>query len=502
MKLRIVFIIYVLFIGFVTASAQQKGASRAELEKRRASLLNEINATQKLLQSTEKDRKATVSELRAKNAQLNARQQLINNINSEITHLDRSIGDISKEIEILNQNLEVFKMRYAQSVRYAYKNRSSQNMVAFLFSSRNFNDGLRRVHYLKRYRDYRKDQAADIRKTQQSLSDKIASLNNNKAEKGSLLGTEEAQKQKIQEESAHIQQLVQELQGREKELLLQIQKDRQTAQRLQNAIQAEIQKEIEIARKKAEEEAARRRAEEEAKRKAEEAAARKKAEEEARRLAAEQERKRQEQDGGQYGDVTLNVGDDKQTPDEPTATTPATSPSAGTSTSTSTTSTSTTSTSTAKPSYKLSLTPEIATISENFTANKGRLPWPVSSGFISGKYGRNPHPVYPTVMVENNGIDITTANNASVQAVSGGTVIRVMNIDGYVVMVNHGEYFTIYSNLSSAAVQVGQKIEFKQHIGTAGKNSEGVPMMNFQIWKVGTNNSSQTLNPEHWIAPR
>lgn len=487
--------VYISIIVMVLLSIHgfsQKSPSRADLEKRRSSLLKEINATQQLLQSTEKDRKATVSELRAINAQLAARQKLINNINSELGHINNDIKSTEKEIDILNKNLEVFKMRYAQSIRYAYRNRASQNMVAFLFSAKNFNDGVRRVQYLKRYRDYRKDQAEEIRKTQTALNARVNRLNNDKTQKGVLLSDEEAQKLKIQEESQKTNLIVRELQGREKELLAQINKDQQTASRLQNAIQAEIRKEVELARKKAEEEAAKKRAAEEA--------ARKKAEEEALKIARAEERKRLEDSGEVYnsgqGDVILNVGrpgsttQSEEKPKDPTtnAVTPVVNTPARVESN--------------KPSYKLSLTPEVKSISDNFTANKGKLPWPVTSGFISGKYGKQAHPVYPAVTIENNGVDITTAKNGAVMAVSGGTVLKVMNIDGYVVMISHGEYFTIYSNLSSANVQVGQKVNFKQAIGTAGTNSEGIPTVNFQIWKVGGNNSSQTLNPEEWIAPR
>lgn len=491
MKSCSVYISTLLLVLLSFSGLAQKSQSRADLEKRRSSLLKEINATQQLLQSTEKDRQATVSELRAINAQLAARQKLINNINSELSHIDKDIGATEKEIEILNKNLEVFKMRYAQSVRYAYKNRASQNMVAFIFSAKNFNDGIRRVQYLKRYRDYRKDQAEDIRKTQVALNARVGKLNADKSQKGVLLSDEEAQKLKIQEESQKTNQIVRELQGREKELLAQIKKDQQAAARLQNAIEAEIRKEVELARKKAEEEAAKRRAEEEL--------ARKKAEDEALRIARDQERKRLEDSGEIYnsgqGDIILNVG-------KPGTASPEEQPKETSPTTVATTAPVTTKVAAEKPSYKLSLTPEVKTISDNFTANKGKLPWPVGSGFISGKYGKQPHPVYPAVTIENNGIDITTSNRAPVMAVSGGTVLRVMNIDGYVVMISHGEYFTIYSNLSSTNVQVGQKVNFKQAIGTAGINSEGVPTVNFQIWKVGGNNSSQTLNPEDWIISR
>src|SRR5690554_1638795 len=304
-------ILYItLLILLFTGSAFSQRNNRAELEKRREALLGEINATQNLLKNTEKDKKATLSQLRAINAQLNAREKLINNINSELMHINANISKTSQEIEVLNNNLEIFKMRYAQSVRYAYKNRASQNMLAFLFSAKNFNDGVRRMQYLKRYRDYRKEQADEIRSTQTRLNQKIEILNSDREDKGNLLQTEESQKAKIEEVSLQTNEIIRELQGKEKELMAQIKKDQQAANKIQAAIKAEIQKEIEIARKKAEEEAKRKVAEL-ARKKAEEEAAKKRAEE-AKRLAAAEKARRESNSGNVYGSgaskVTLNTG--------------------------------------------------------------------------------------------------------------------------------------------------------------------------------------------------
>lgn len=498
----IFFFSFLLFGSFYSFS---QPSSRADLEKRRASLMNEISETQKLLSETTKDKTATLSQLRAINARLKARQDLINTINSELGHIDKNINLTAKEIEVLNKNLNKFKMQYAQSVRYAYKNRETQSVLAFLFSAKNFNDVAVRMQYLKKYRDYRKVQADKIKQTQMSLNQKIGVLNSEKQQKGQLLNTEEQQKGQILKESNETNEIVKELQGKEKELKSSIAKNKAAAQKLQNAIKTEIQKEIEIARKKAAEEA-RKKAEEEARKKAAEEARKKaEAEENARRLAAEESarrkaaedaaRKRAEQAGDNYGEgsqsVKLNTGSGastttttppakKEEPKEPAAVvvTPKVE----------------------QPSYKLSLTPEVQAISNDFSANKGRLPWPVASGFISGPYGQQPHPVYKSVMIENNGIDISTSPGSAVRSVFAGTVIKVTNIDGVVVMISHGEFFTVYSNLSGASVKVGDKVNAKQTIGAAGKNDEGVNMINFQIWKVGNNNSSFTVDPAQWIA--
>src|SRR5690606_4289550 len=138
------------------------------------------------------------------------------------------------------------------------------------------------------------------------------------------------------------------------------------------------------------------------------------------------------------------------------------------------------------------LTPEAQTISQNFASNRGHLPWPVASGYISAPYGKHQHPVYKSVTIDNNGVDIATNPGAPVRAVFGGTVIKVTNIEGVVIMISHGEFFTVYSNLSRSSVKTGDKVSTKQNIGTAGKNDDGDNMINFQIWKVGNNNSSYT----------
>lgn len=485
-SMRVYFLILLaLSLGY---SAYAQKSSRTELEKQRAGLLKEIEATQAQLASTKKDRRATLGELRALNNKLRSRQQLINTINKELGGINQDIRSLNAAIEKLSGNLDKLKIRYAQSIRYAYKHRESQNMLAFLFSANDFNDGLRRMQYLKKYRDHRKEQAAQIRKEQEKLSDAIAQLNQQKVKKGSLLETEQTQKVKLEVEQQETNRVIEELKGREGELMAQIKKNQQTAKRLENAIKAEIQREIEIARRKAAEEA---------RRKAEAELARQRAAEEARRRAeaaelavqkatAPTDSKQASDDKDNYkaGNQTVALNTGSSPGPEKAAEPPSASPEKAAE----------------RPSYKLSLTPEVKALSDDFSANQGRLPWPVVSGFISAPYGKHTHPVYKDVTIENNGIDIATQPGAAVRSVFSGTVIKVTNIDGVMIMISHGEYFTIYNNLSSASVQAGQKVSAKQAIGIAGTNSEGDPMVNFQIWKVGGNNSIFTVNPSSWIA--
>jgi septal ring factor EnvC (AmiA/AmiB activator) len=507
--MRLLFIILLALYPAQSLFAQQ--STRGELEKRRNSLLNEIAETQQQLENTKKDKKATLSQLKALNAKLQARQKLIDNINTELDKIDGDIHMSAAEIEKLNKNLDILRARYAQSMRYAYKHRTNQNMMAFLFSANDFNDALRRMSYLKKYRDYRKNQAEDIRKTQSKLSSKIGELNVQKTKKGNLLKAEESQKNVIQEEKKQTDLVANELKGREKELMAQIQQNQRTAKKLEASIKAQIAKEIELARKKAEEEARKRAA-------AEALARKKEAEEEARRKAAQMASANKPATNNNAGGnaysagnqtVTLNTG---RPPANAPATDAGSTPKTGTpatGTDKTTTTTRTLAANTTPPpsrpaaertSYKLSLTPDVQALSNNFAANRGRLPWPVEKGFISGQYGRHPHPLFPKVMIDNNGIDIATSEGASVRAVFEGVVQTVTNIDGVMVMINHGEYFTIYTNLAGASVKAGDKVTAKQVIGRAGKNDDGDNMMNFQVWKISGNSNYATVNPSDWIA--
>lgn len=156
----------------------------------------------------------------------------------------------------------------------------------------------------------------------------------------------------------------------------------------------------------------------------------------------------------------------------------------------------------AKPASpgKLELTPEETQISSSFSANRGKLPWPCERGFISENYGSHTHPVLKHVTVKNNGIDILTESGASIRAVFGGKVTKVMSFQhlNKVVIIRHGEYLTVYSNLSEVHVREGDIVKAKQSIGTvhAGEG-ESRAELHFELWKGKT-----ILNPEYWLTTR
>ena len=155
-----------------------------------------------------------------------------------------------------------------------------------------------------------------------------------------------------------------------------------------------------------------------------------------------------------------------------------------------------------KAKIDLEETKEVALMSKSFEGNRGKLPWPVEKGNITEGYGKNSHPTIPGVFTNNNGVDISAPKNAQVRAVFDGEVTSVMNIPGAgkVVIVKHGNYRTVYSNLQSTFVNVGSKVSTKQVIGSlVTSDGQSLSTSHFEIHQVvGTTVTS--LNPSLWLA--
>lgn len=148
-------------------------------------------------------------------------------------------------------------------------------------------------------------------------------------------------------------------------------------------------------------------------------------------------------------------------------------------------------------STKIVLTPEGQIISNNFKANKGRLPWPVEKGAITLGYGNQAHPVYKSLVIHNSGIEITTESGANARAVFAGEVTKVIVISplNKAVCVQHGDYFTVYQNLSSVNVSAGDKVTAKQALGKVRTNAEGKTVLKFMV-----SQNTTYANPQQWIS--
>ena len=154
---------------------------------------------------------------------------------------------------------------------------------------------------------------------------------------------------------------------------------------------------------------------------------------------------------------------------------------------------------TAPKRVEISLTPEAEKLSNSFISNKGSLPWPVESGAISSSFGQHEHKDLKGVIINNNGVDILTRQNASARVLFNGVVSGIITLPGAgrAVIVRHGDFFTVYSNLESVSVSTGQNLSTKQSIGMVASSQEspGKGEIHLEIWR-----NSEKLNPQSWIA--
>lgn len=402
-----VILVSILGIFAYTGYAQ----TRDELEKKRREIQQEIASLQKTQSEISKNKKASVSELKLIEKRLRSRYAVINNLNDEMRLIDNTIFNNNREIYRLQKQLDTLKQQYAGTIEYAYKNRSSYDMLNFIFTATSFNDAVKRATYLKSYRKYRDEQVLNINKTQLELSEKIKLLQANKTVKSKVLEEQQEQKVILEEEQKEKNQFVTKLKAREREIEKEMATKKRIERNLQNSIAAIVKREIEIARKKAEEEA----------RKAALAAANKPVENKSNPVAP-----------------ASNI-----------------------------------STAPVRKVNLLENTPEVTKVSVGFENNRGNLPWPVEKGTITSGFGRNK--IEGTSIIEDNiGITIQTVAGTSVKSVFEGVVTTIYDVAGsQTVTIKHGKYFTTYYNLSTVNVTKGASVTMGQVIGKAAENEDG-----------------------------
>ncbi len=413
--------------------------SKEELEKQRKEIQAEIEELRRSQASVKKDRSQSLTQLRRVQNLIKKRDAIIANINKQVSLIDNDITSNNNEIERLSHQLDTFKVQYAKTIEYAYKNRSSYDMLNFIFSATNFNDAVRRIAYLKSYREYRGKQLENIQKTQVLLADKNKDLENNKSLKTKTLDEQSKQMQKLEEEKKEKNAVVSKLKEKENELGKQLATKSKVERDIKNSIAAIIKREIMEAEKA----------------------------EKARREAA-----------------AKAAAANKSTTASTTAATPA----------------ATTATRTAS---KLENTPEVTAVSVGFENNRRKLPWPVSKGEVTGKFGRVK--IEGTTLYEDNfGVYIRTDLAAPVKSVFEGTVSSVHNIGNTsAVTIRHGKYLTTYHNLSDITVRKGEDVKLGQTIGKAAEDDDeyGIGKIYFIVTMVVGSNPKY-LNPEEWIKPR
>lgn len=437
------------FLFLSNPLTSQNNNSKKDLELKKKKINEEINEINAMLKSTKASKKTSLGNLVSLNMKLEKRQELISAINAEINMLTKNIAATEQDITQLQNNLNKLKAEYARMIVSAQRQQDTYSRLMFLFSASNFNQALMRLKYLQQYSVYRKKQADEITSTQTQLKVKLDELNESRDEKNRLLGNEVAEKDSLSKERAEQEVVLNDLQKKEKELKTNLERKKQEGIQLQLAIKRLIEEEI------------KRKAEEAAKAKAEVAAKKAKEEKEKKEKEKKQNKNKEE----------VVVVEPKKTNDarekikEP-------------------------------PQYP-ELSDEATALSNDFANNRGKLPWPISKGIVCEPYGEHEHPAIKGFMMMNNGIEICSSKNAMARCIFDGEVtsVAVAPTGGKLVIIRHGEYLSVYTNLSDVNVKVGEKVKIKQTIGVVmSDEDETKSAMNFQIWK-----GQKTMDPSGWL---
>ena len=181
----------------ISSYAQQ---TREELQKQEQDIKKELAELNQLLSQTQKNKKLSLSQLALIKRKVAMREQLVNSINRQIRDLDNTIFLNERDIYRLRRELDTLRMKYAKSIVFAYKNRSSYEYLNFIFSSRSFNDAIKRITYLKSYRQNRETQADAIIQSEKLLTTKIEILSTNKKERITTLEKQSEQLKVLQDD--------------------------------------------------------------------------------------------------------------------------------------------------------------------------------------------------------------------------------------------------------------------------------------------------------------
>ncbi|WP_430901093.1 MULTISPECIES: murein hydrolase activator EnvC family protein [unclassified Paraflavitalea] len=240
---KLLFLCFFIAIGMM-ANAQ----SSDELRRQQAEIQKEIDDLKETLRATQKNKKASLGQLALVQQKLRLRQKAIDNISAQINMIQGTINQSRSEINKLRMELDTLKNQYEKSVMYAYKNRSNYDFLNFVFSAASFNDAVKRVEYLKTYRNFRQQQAENIKTTQNQLQQKIAMLEQTRKQKDEVLGKQEKEKMVLQEEKKEKDDVVKGLKAREKEINREITAKARADKKLRDGIAAAIRRETEKAR--------------------------------------------------------------------------------------------------------------------------------------------------------------------------------------------------------------------------------------------------------------
>lgn len=428
------FVILVSSLWLAIPLSAQSNKLIRELEGKRGALQKQIAETESILQNTKKDVGSQLNGLAALTGQIEERKRYILAINNDVETIERELVSLNRQLNSLEKDLKEKKKKYEASVQYLYKNKSIEEKLMFIFSAKNLRQTYRRMRYVREYATYQRLQGEEILKKQEQIRKKKAERQQVKAAKEGLLKERENEKAKLEAQEKEKRTLVANLQKKQKGLQSEVNKKRREANQLNARIDRLIAEEIERARKRAAEEARR------------EAAARKKAD-----------------TNGKGASKTGTAAKPKS-----------------------------------EPLDAFTMSKADRELSGSFVANRGKLPMPISGPYIiTSRYGQYSVEGLRNVKLDNKGIDIQGKPGAQARAIFDGKVAAVFQLNGlFNVLIRHGNYISVYCNLSSASVKSGDTVSTKQSIGQIFSDGadNGRTVLHFQLRR-----EKEKLNPEPWL---
>jgi len=389
---------FLLFFNIILIidSSLISGQTKSELEEQRKRTLEEIAYVDKMLKTTEKEKIESLNALRMLGNKLSLRENVIKSMGKEIDLLNERIEINRIALEMMEEDLMVLKNDYSQAIVNSYKWKKVNPEIVYILSSKDFNQGYKRLKYLQQVTKYRRYESEIIGELKEEVEGTKERLEKDRIRISDLQKTEMQQKDLMKNEQTRKQKILKSLGNKEK----QLQKELAEKKRIARRIEEEINRIIEEEKKRA---------------------------------------------------------------------------------------------------LKSALTPEQKLIGENFYDNKGRLPWPVEKGIITAHFGIHQHPVLKYVTEENKGIEITSEGKITARSVFKGEVSAISAIAGanMTVIIRHGNYLSVYSNLVNVKVKKGDKVETKQEVGEvySDPRTERNSTLKFMIFE-----QKNALDPEQWIA--
>jgi murein hydrolase activator len=373
------------------------GQTRKDLEDQRKKTLEDISYVDNMIKETVSERTSGLNQLKIIGTKLVLRETIINGMKEEISLLNDRIDLNKTAVEMMEADLVQLRKDYAKIIINSYRTQKGNTELWFVLSSKDFNQGYKRMKYLQQLSTYRREETEIIQELAVQIEITKRTLQNDLENISDLKDKQEKQKELLQQEQAKRKKVVTSLTNKEK----QLRKELDQKKRIVQKIDEEIAKVIE--------------------------------EEKKRKKASD-------------------------------------------------------------------LTPEQKLIGENFSENKGRLPWPVEKGIITGQFGEQKHQVLANVTEKNIGIEITSMGKSFARSVFKGTVMRVFPITGgnVAIIIRHGKYLSVYQNLVNVKVKQGDVVDTKQELGEVFNDPDNgqKSILYFMIF------DEKYLDPEVWISKR